>query len=253
MEAAQAREGKVSEERTQKATDKHADAEAPNSTPPLGLLQLLRPLLVGMETVMRAQNSQSQSIERLEKALTGGVPLPEILSDATKSLDQRNVVNRAMFDALHAELKGYKDDFLLESVVRPVIRDLLSLYDDTRELLRQVEHAASDQELSKMHSELLETLTTNLTHHIHYVLEILERMDVRVMPEHTGKLDKRAQRVVAREPAASPEEDLDVVRSIRPGFIWRDRVIRPEEIVVKKWGVPTKPPDDAPVPDGDSA
>ena len=35
-----------------------------------------------------------------------------------------------MFDALHEELKGYKDGFLLESVHKPIIRDLISLYDD---------------------------------------------------------------------------------------------------------------------------
>jgi len=35
-----------------------------------------------------------------------------------------------MFEALHTELKTYKDAFILESVLRPVIRDLISVYDD---------------------------------------------------------------------------------------------------------------------------
>ena len=34
------------------------------------------------------------------------------------SSDLRNVVNRTMFEALHAELKAYKDAFLLEAVLR---------------------------------------------------------------------------------------------------------------------------------------
>ena len=45
-------------------------------------------------------------------------------------VDSKNGLNQSMFSALHQELKGYKDGFLLESVHRPIIRDLISLYDD---------------------------------------------------------------------------------------------------------------------------
>jgi len=46
-----------------------------------------------------------------------------------------------MFEAMHEELKGYKDAFLLESVHKPIIANLISLYDDLETIHRQVQGA----------------------------------------------------------------------------------------------------------------
>ncbi len=53
-----------------------------------------------------------------------------LIDGLQRLLEQKNGLNQRMFDALHEELKGYKDGFLLESVHKPIIRDLISLYDD---------------------------------------------------------------------------------------------------------------------------
>jgi molecular chaperone GrpE (heat shock protein) len=213
-------------------------------------------LFLGMESLMRSQTAQSAMLERLEKALGAHAAVPEVLNDTRQALDQRNLVNRAMFDALHKELKEYKDTFLLEAVVRPIVRDLISLYDDAMEIHRQVAAMLSTQERGPAPQPffgILQNLAKNLEHHSHYMLEVLERMEVRVALPITGKLDKRNQRVVLREPAQSEEEDLTVVRSIRPGFTWRDRVFRPEEVAIKKWGLSLDSPHDGDVPDSPPA
>jgi len=56
--------------------------------------------------------------------------LPHLIAGLESLLDQKNGVSQSMFDALHEELKDYKDGFLLESILKPIIRDLVSLYDD---------------------------------------------------------------------------------------------------------------------------
>jgi molecular chaperone GrpE (heat shock protein) len=250
IEAAQ-----VQGEKTQKSAEKRNAAE-PASPAPMDLAQMLRPLLVGMESLMRSQGTQSLTLERLEKSMGSHASIPEVLNDARQSLDQRNVINRAMFDALHSELKQYKDGFLLESLLRPVVRDIITLYDDAREIHRQICMTIVELKNSPMSQPFvgfLENLSKNLEHHIHYVLEVLERMEVRVNPPLLGKLDKRNQRVVLREPAPTEEEDLVVVRSVRAGFSWRERLFRPEEVVVKKWGLSTETPHDGDVQDSPSA
>lgn len=216
-------------------TPKPADKKIESSSPTMALAQLLRPLVQGMEAMMRAQGAQTSILQRLDEARNSQDGMSEVVSEARQAIEQRNAVNRAMFDALHTELKGYKDDFLRESVVRPVVRDLISLYDDTRELHRQFADATA--QAGSAASPALQRLQKNLEHHVHYILEILERMDARVIPPRGGKLDKKTQKVVAREAAASPEEDLMIARSARPGFTWRERLFRPEEVVVKKWGI----------------
>jgi molecular chaperone GrpE (heat shock protein) len=232
-------------EKSPKVPDRRPEAPVVPNGP--SLTQLLRPLLLGMESLMRKQADHTDTLERVEKALGTQATIPDVLNEARQSLDQRNVVNRAMFDALHSELKRYKDDFVLESLVRPMVRDLIMIYDDAREIHRQVAEVLVEQSEAER-SPLLRTLRTlgkNLEHHIHYVLEVLERMEVQVMPPHTGQLDKRNQKVVAREPATNADEDLNVVRSVRPGFLWRGRLFRPEEVIIKKWAGSPEPPSDS--------
>jgi molecular chaperone GrpE (heat shock protein) len=228
-------------------TDKRPIEDRPGS-PAFSLQQLLRPVLLGLESLMRTQSAQAQTLERMERTMGSFGGVTAALGEARTAVEQRNVVNRAMFDALHGELKGYKDDFMLDAAVRPVVRDLITLYDDNQEILRQVRAAIAEDPHGS--SALLDHLSQNLEHHGHYIREVLERMEVRPLEPHTGTLDKRNQRVVAREPADSEEEDLQIVRSVRPGFLWRGKVVRPEEVVIRKWGITTATPGDDETPAG---
>ena len=250
IEAAQTRG-----EKPHKNGERRSATEPAQTAPEIALAQLLRPIFAGMDSLMRSQSEQSEALQRLEKTLVVQAEIPEVIQEAKHSLDQRNVVNRAMFDALHAELKRYKDDFHSETVLRPVVRDLLSLYDDARELHRQACRGSMDcsADGETVESGVLKTLEKNLEHHIHYVLEVLERMEVRILPPQVGKLDKWNQKVVAREPATREEDDLQVIRSVRPAFSWRDRLFRPEEVVVLKWGLSSEPAHDADEPDSSPA
>jgi molecular chaperone GrpE (heat shock protein) len=68
-----------------------------------------------------------------------------------------------------------------------------------------------------------------------FIREVLNRLEVAIMPPHTGKLDKHSQRAVVVEMAEDQEQDGTVVRALKPGFMWKDRIFRPEEVVIRKW------------------
>jgi len=139
-------------------------------------------------------------------------------------------------------LKGYKDGFLLESVHRPLIRDLVSLFDDITAIQRQVTATVSDPDLNSKAAavvrmgERLRSIEMNLTHNLEFITEVLNRVEVTLMDPHGGKLDKRTQRAVAIETTENPEQDGDVVRVVKRGFLWKDRILRAEEVVIKKLG-----------------
>ena len=78
-------------------------------------------------------------------------------------------------------------------------------------------------------------MSRNLEHNVHFLLEVLERMDVTLLPMNPGKLDKRTQRAVAVEAAETPAQDNMVARVAKRGFQCRDRVVRPEEVIIYKW------------------
>jgi molecular chaperone GrpE (heat shock protein) len=164
-----------------------------------------------------------------------------MLKPILEGIELRNTVSRSMFEALHAELKTYKDAFILEAVLRPVIRDMISIFDDLGDTHRQLAStiaALPECEIKGSIIALVENLrntVNNVDHNIHFILEVLERLDVTQIPAQSGKLDKRTQKAVAVETTPTQSEDFDIVRTLRRGFQWRDRIVRPEEVVVKKW------------------
>jgi len=211
----------------------------------------LRTLVIEATQISAPASKAAQTPER---------PLREdevraILKPILDGIESRNTVSKSMFEALHGELKTYKDGFILEAVLRPVIRDLISVFDDLGDTHRQLAATISSLQSTdlkagvKLLAENVSNTATNIDHNLHFILEVLERLDVTQMPTQAGKLDKRNQKAVAVETTDDQNEDLDVVRIVRRGFRWRDRVVRPEEVVIKKWKTPSPPPslpDEAP-------
>ena len=211
----------------------------------VSLPQMLRPIVLGLEAVTRATADNTTTLGKIEHAAQETAEaqksLPQLILDLRAMMDQRNSVSQRMFDALHEELKGYKDGFLLESVHRPIIRDLISLFDDICAIHQQMDaslKAAVDGDSAAagaVIAQQVRTTTVRLEHNLDFILEVLNRLEVTQLPMSSGKLDKRTQRAVAVEIAETPEEDLHIARSLKHGFLWKDRVVRAEEVVVKKW------------------
>ena len=78
-------------------------------------------------------------------------------------------------------------------------------------------------------------MRTNLHHVMQFLVEIMARMEVMILEPSTGKLNKTTQRAVSVELADLESEDGEIVRSVKPGFMWRERIVRAEEVVIKKW------------------
>lgn len=210
------------------------------------LPQMLRPMVLGLEAISRATGENSQILQRIDKAHLEAneahQSLPRLISGLEALLDQKNTITQRMFDMLHEQLKDYKDDFLLESILKPILRDLISLYDDLATIHRQlqdfVEEAAANGGEAAFILQL-RRMEMNLAHHCEFVLEILARLDVTMMPVGVGHLDKQTQRVVAIEAVTDPCLDRLVIKTLKRGFLWKERVLRPEEVIMNKWnGVP---------------
>ncbi len=219
--------------------------------------QMIRPLAVELEELKKGPlHEHNVMLAALAKSLSQHVapgPLENIGKDLARlgsiekelgRLGSVETANSKLFDALHAELKTYKDNFLFDSLQRPYIRDLVSLFDDLSELYVQTNKRAADlaarnngQDTDE--STHLRTLAGNLENHVAHMAEVFQRMDVVISYTAAGApLDKKTHRTVAFEPAARPEDDALVARSIKPGFVWRERVVRPEDVVVRRWTPP---------------
>jgi molecular chaperone GrpE (heat shock protein) len=210
----------------------------------LSVPQMLRPLMQGLEAVTRATGDNTTILQKLDKstddASTAQTGLPALIQSLQTIVDQKSGLNQRMFDALHEELKGYKDGFLLESVHKPIIRDLITIYDDLAKIHQQMQDAVADAarlpaEVGTKLLQRLKTMDTNIEHNSEFIVEVLARLEVTMLPIGSGKLDKQNQRAVAVEIAEDPDEDADIIRVVKRGFLWKERVLRAEEVVIKKW------------------
>ena len=143
---------------------------------------------------------------------------------STESVSQR------LFDSLHDELLKYRDNFLHESLQKPFIHDLIHLFDDLSSLAQQLRTSAEEQKKRGHVAQWRD----NLENAIHSLVEILHRFEVKEI-EPRENVDRAVHRVVNYEPADFPEEDGHIVMRVKRGFFWRGKLIRPEEVIAKRY------------------
>jgi molecular chaperone GrpE (heat shock protein) len=176
--------------------------------------------------------SLAERLQELEKSLLSR--FEQFSGEMDKQLALiRNTesVNQQLFDSLHAELLKYRDNFLHESLQKPFIHDLVYLYDHLNGLCEQLSAAAQEKGKRSRVSQWRD----NLENAIHSLVEILHRFDVREI-EPRERVDRAYHRVISFEPADFPEEDGTIVMRVKRGFVWRGKLIRPEEVIAKRFG-----------------
>ncbi len=153
------------------------------------------------------------------------------IDEQLTSIRSSESVNQQLFDSLHAELLKYRDNFLHESLQKPFIHDLVYLYDHLNGLCDQLSTAAQEKGKRSRVSQWRD----NLENAIHSLVEILHRFDVKEI-EPRERVDRAYHRVISFEPADFPEEDGTIVMRVKRGFVWRGKLIRPEEVIAKRLG-----------------
>ena len=179
----------------------------------------------------------NERIDQLEAAVAASAergsveaelaPRFERMDAQMSALRATEATNQRLFDSLHDELIKYRDNFLHESLQKPFIRDLVVLFDDLSTVAAQVSSAAAER------GGIVTQWRDNLENGIHSLLEILHRMEVNEV-EPKEMVDRAIHKVVSYEPADFPEDDGRIVLRLKRGFMWRDRVLRAEEVVAKR-------------------
>jgi molecular chaperone GrpE (heat shock protein) len=193
------------------------------------ILEEFRTLNGRMTTFENAVVSRLEKLEDTEK--TDLAEQLRKMDEHMVALRNTETVNQRLFDSLHDELIKYRDNFLHESLQKPFIRDLVILFDDLSGLLSQLESAVESNEGKR---GPLGQWRDNLENAIHSLTEILHRMEVSEI-EPKEIVDRALHRVVSFEPADFAEEDGRIVMRVKRGFLWRDQVLRPEEVVAKRF------------------
>jgi molecular chaperone GrpE (heat shock protein) len=192
--------------------------------------------------ILREFGALNERLQGLEETVASRLKVggSTDLSEQFRKMDEHMValrntesVNQRLFDSLHQELIKYRDNFLHESLQKPFIRDLLVLFDDLSGLSAQLQTALESGGESKRGK--LAQWRDNLENAIHSLTEILHRMEVSEI-EPKEMVDRALHRVVSFEPSDFAEDEGRIVMRVKRGFLWRDQVLRPEEVVAKRFG-----------------
>ena len=165
------------------------------------------------------------------------------LSEALRALGSlfeqkiaRDLSQLKMFDALYDELKGYKEGFLLESLHKPVIRQLITLHDSFGLLESQLD-GILDGKTGNGADELAQ-FRNNLGNVRVELEEVLSSMDVTPYEERLEVLDRKLHKTLGRQPTCDPDQDRKVAQVHKIGFYWKGKVFRPEEVTIFRYKRP---------------
>jgi molecular chaperone GrpE (heat shock protein) len=210
--------------------------EQPLASSDQNLMHVLQELSALSSRLQNVEGALIQRIEQLAKTLSQAEQVSIMVSRFEKideqlaSIRSTESVNQKLFDSLHAELRAYRDNFLHDSLQKPFIHDLVLLFDHLTGLHEQLRTAG--QEKGKR-SQVCQW-RDHLENAIASLVEVLHRLEVKeIEPKDT--VDRTLHRVVSFEPADYPEEDGRIVMRVRRGFLWRGKLIRPEEVIAKRF------------------
>ena len=183
----------------------------------------------------RLESLESAIFERIGKLATANNEIDlaarfQKIDAQLAAIRSTESVSQRLFDSLHDELLKYRDNFLHESLQKPFIHDLIHLFDDLSSLAQQLRTSAEEQKKRGHVAQWRD----NLENAIHSLVEILHRFEVKEI-EPRENVDRAVHRVVNYEPADFPEEDGRIVMRIKRGFFWRGKLIRPEEVIAKRY------------------
>jgi len=115
---------------------------------------------------------------------------------------------------------------LVRSIKEPLIREMMDLHDSMTRLSAKLSTSeTSSDEFQKEIGLLLTELDVILNYQ---GVELIDLHDAR-------KVDHHLQKVVDTEPVEEEGMDGDIVSLRRNGFSWEDKILRKQEVIVKKY------------------
>jgi molecular chaperone GrpE len=128
------------------------------------------------------------------------------------------------FERLYQEMDELKQDQELTQL-RPLYIDLILLIDRMNNIYKEkLESGSASPELTN----LLQSLS-------HEMIEILYRRGVELIVSTSSTFDPKIQQAVEVIPTDNPKENNQIVEVVRHGFKYKEVIIRPEEVIIKKY------------------
>lgn len=182
-----------------------------------------------LEEYVDIDSSVPQNEEKLEdnQIINILASLSTEVSSLSKTFDSRlsyDTTKEIAFDRLYAELDELKKNAAFEQI-RPLYMDLILLFD-------RVENTQYELNQTSSTSSTVINLFNSISEEL---LEILSRREIEIIKNTTVTFDPVFQKAIGTQPTNFKDENNKVDRIVRKGFLYHDRVLRAEEVIVKRY------------------
>lgn len=174
----------------------------------------------------QSSDQKSENAEILS-SLKENATLLNKINEMIQDRLEYDAVKEKAFDKLYEEMRRQKEaSDMLDRAVKPVLSELLLLYDNMRK------HEASLINQSINDGELLQ----DFRYILEELLEILYRQEVLPIEENISEpFNSKIHKATKIENAENKDDDFKIINIVRNGFTWRDKVLRPQEVVIKRF------------------
>jgi molecular chaperone GrpE len=131
-----------------------------------------------------------------------------------------------LIDTLHLELQAYREGLHFK-ILRPLFLDLITMYDDLGKVV-------DDMQTKDSNSSVQQDIQ-NFASFQETIGEILRRNGVDVFCLEDNIFVASQQRVLKVLPTTNPSQDKHIARRVRKGFLYENRVLRPEIVDIYKY------------------
>ena len=202
----------MTEENDEKAIEKEEKVETKEATGDVAIEEV-------------KESYQKKESDELMSAMKDNNNLLQEIKGIIQNRLEYDAVKEKAIDKLNDELHFYRDNFVFQSQ-KGLFVDLMLLYDSLERILNET---GSNDDFSK------ERLIERLEVFKEEFLEVLYRKDITPFDEHPEYLDFKLHKTIKTVTTDEEGENIKVDKIVKRGFFWSDKVLRPEEVIIKKY------------------
>ena len=146
------------------------------------------------------------------------------LSEAFDTKLKYDAHKNKIIDELHQELQEYRDD-LIKKHLHSTVVDVIKIIDDIRKFKAHYESQETSPETTAQLLDFMEEVAGDLE-------DLFTWQGIAPFTCQTAHFDNTRQRVVKKIETHDPSMDKAIARSIRPGYEWDGKILRPELVAV---------------------
>ena len=169
--------------------------------------------------------ADSEITQRLDTLLTEMHSLRQDFDTKVKYDESKE----RLIDTLHQELQAYREDLHFK-ILRPLLLDLITLYDELGKVVDDMQATNSDSSFQQ--------IIQNFALFQQTIEEMLRRNGVDAFCVEDSTFVASRQRVLKVLSTAEPTQDKQIARRVRKGFLYENRILRPEVVEIYKYVPP---------------